>query len=160
MDDTRRSRLEEAFKEQDTSQDDLTNDEALDRRCETESWQSWNFHWASALGTPRVKPRTGGAFFSSTPSLRACVTSPLLDPSRFVPRAHAHFERCHQPDLLRVLLEDVRESLVSDVLKGHALVTHDCLDCFPGLLIQLDALADHYLRLLRRLPSGFSGLGL
>ena len=55
MDHTRCPGLEEAFKEQDTSQDDLTNDETLDRRCEAESWQPWNFHWPSALGTSRSR---------------------------------------------------------------------------------------------------------
>ena len=71
MDPTRCPGLEEAFKEQDTSQDDLTNDETLDRCCEAESWQPWNFHWPSALGkaTPvsvvpiagrTVSPRAAG----------------------------------------------------------------------------------------------------
>ena len=57
MDPTRCPGLEEAFKEQDTSQNDLTNDETLDRCCEAEGYGIADFRWPSALGTSRSSSR-------------------------------------------------------------------------------------------------------
>jgi len=48
-------------------------------------------------------------------------------PTRFAPRANAILERCHQPDGLPVVLR----------------VVHRGFDGFPGVVVELDALADH-----------------
>src|SRR5262245_15830947 len=70
-------------------------------------------------------------------------SAPLRSAGLFVFTADALFERGHQSDGLLALFQHVRESLSGDVLKAHTSVTHDCLNRFPGLLIELNALADH-----------------
>jgi hypothetical protein len=49
VDYTRPSRLEEAFEEQDLHENDLTDDEAHARRCQTESSALGHIDWSPAL---------------------------------------------------------------------------------------------------------------
>ena len=49
MDLSRCSRAEEAFEEQDSRQNDLTDDEAHTRCCEAEGNDDGNTHWPSAV---------------------------------------------------------------------------------------------------------------